>query len=590
MGNQEPRRRFKSEKARKYALARRIIFLVFGLCLAVAAVFGIRSVADKLLVKPVDDGLILPNVHIAGINVGGLSQKDATNALRLALANSYATDDMVVTLPGDMLVLSPANTGANLDVEGAVKEAWEYGRTGTDAQNAKIRKEAETKVYTIALLPYLHLDLSYIYSTVEAFCDGYSIEMTQPTVTIEGERPEYPYKPEDWNEEEDGEYKPDLNGIAHQTMIITLGTPDFVLDAQALYNCILDAYSLHKMEVSYEAPTLTEPDRVNLVAVFEQFCLLPQDAEIDDKTFEVTREVYGYGFDIEAVTAMLAEAEYGQQVSVPLNFLTPDITEDALVGDLFQDVLAEYTATCPDGPDSARDTNLKLACEALNGHVIKAGEIFSFNIAVGPCTTNRGYQTAPSFSGSTATILGGGISQISSAIYCAALIAGLDVTERYSHSYAVNYTPLGFDAAVSYGSQDLRFLNNTEDPIRLVAEANGSTVTVRLLGTAGDRGGFSLENQILAVYNPNTIYQPMSEDNQQGYVNGHVLQSGISGYDIDTYLCKYDETGALISRVLVSSDHYNKRDTIIVRIEGAEQPPTEPTDPTDPSYPDMPVA
>lgn len=585
MGTQEPRRRFKTEKARKLALARRIIFLVFGIALLVTAVFGIRSAANKLLQKPVDDGLILPNVYIAGVNVGGLSEKDACNALRLALANSYSTDDMVVTLPGDMLVLSPANTGANLDVEGAVKEAWEYGRTGTDAQNAKIRKEAATKAYTVALLPYLHLDLNYIYSTVGAFCDSYSIEMTQPTVSIEGERPEYPYKPEDWNEEEKGEYTPNLSGIAHQTMTITLGTPDFILDVQALYNCILDAYSLHQMEVSYEAPTLTEPDSVDLVAVFEQFCMLPQDAEIDDKTFEVTREVFGYGFDIEAVSALLAKAEYGEQISIQLNFLTPDITEDALVGDLFQDVLAEYTATCPDGPDSARDTNLKLACEALNGYVIKAGEIFSFNLAVGPCTTNRGYQAAPSFSGSTATVLGGGISQISSAVYCAALTAGLDITERYSHSYAVNYTPLGFDAAVSYGSQDLCFLNNSADPIRIVAEANGSTITVRLLGTAENTGSYSLENQILAIYNPNTIHQPMREDNQQGYVNGHVLQSGISGYDIDTYLCKYDETGALISRVLLSSDHYDKRDTIIVRIEGEDQPSTEPTAPSDPITP-----
>lgn len=585
MGTQEPRRRFKTEKARKFALARRIVFLVFGIALLVAAVFGIRTAADKLLQKPVDDGLILPNVYIAGVNVGGLSEKDACNALRLALSHSYSTDDMVIMLPGDMLVLSPANTGANLDVEGAVKEAWEYGRTGTDAQNAKIRKEAETKVYTIALLPYLHLDLNYIYSAVEAFCDSYSIEMTQPSVTLEGERPEYPYEPEDWNEEEQGEYTPDLSGIAHQTMVITLGTPDFILDVQALYNCILDAYSLHKMEVSYEAPTLTEPDKVDLVAVFEQFCLLPQDAEMDDKTFEVTHEVYGYGFDMEAVAALLANAAYGEQISVQLDFLAPDITEDALVGDLFQDVLAEYVATCPDAPDSARDNNLRLACEALNGYVIKSGELFSFNKAIGPCTTNRGYQAAPSFSGSTATILGGGISQISSALYCSALSAGLSVTERHSHSYAVSYTPLGFDAAVSYGSQDLCFLNNTKDPIRIIAEINESTVTIRLLGTAEEIVSYSLENQILAIYNPNTIYQPMRENNQQGYLNGHVLQTGISGYDIDTYLCKYDEAGALVSRVLLSSDHYDKRDTIIVRIEGEEQSPTEPTAPSDPVTP-----
>ena len=571
MANQETRRRFKTEKARQWALAQRIIFLVLGATVLVTAVISLNTLVDRLTAKPEDDGRILPNVHIAGINVGGLTQEEACSALRVALSHSYTTDNLVVTLPGDMLVLSPANTGANLNVEGAVKQAWEYGRTGTDAENAKLRQEAESKVYTIALLPYLHLDLNYIYDAVKAFCDGYSIEITQPSVSIVGQRPEYPHKPSDWNEEENGEYVPDLSVIEHQTLVITLGTPDFILDPRALYNCVLDAYSLHNMEISYEAPTLTEPDRVDLVAVFQQFCTPPVDAEIHDKTFEVTPEIYGYGFDMETVASLLENAEYGQQISVKLDFIVPDITEEALVGNLFKDVLAEYTAYCTDGDNSARDTNLRLTCETLNGYVIKAGESFSFNIAIGPCTTNRGYQNAPSYSGSTASVLGGGIGQISSALYCSALTAGLQITERHSHNYAVSYTPLGFDAAVSYGAQDLQFINTTQAPIRLLAEAQGSTVTIRLLGTADEAATYTyrLENQILATYTPNTIYQPMSSDNLQGYLDGHVLQSGISGYDIDTYLCQYDiATGALVSSTLLSSSHYNKRDAIIVQIEG----------------------
>ncbi len=582
MGNQGTKRRFKDEKARQVALTHRIVFLAVAACLLIAAIIGISSLIGRLTAKPVDDGRILPNVHIAGINVGGLTEADACSALRIALSDSYATNDLVVTLPGDRLVLSPANTGAHLDVEAAVREAWQYGRGGSDADNLKARKEAEGKVYTVALLPHLNLDFNYIYTAVDTFCRDYSIEMTQPTVSVSGQVPGYPYKPDNWNEKEDGKYVPDLSGIQHQTLTITVGTPNFILETKALYNCILDAYSLHKMEISYEAPTLTEPDKVDLLKVFEQFCTLPQDAEINDKTFDVTREVYGYGFDIEAVAALLAQAEYGQQISVQMNFLTPDITEEALVGNLFKDVLAEYTATCPDGADSARDTNLKLACEALNGYVVKAGEVFSFNIAVGPCTSNRGYQTAPNFSGSTASVLGGGISQISSAIYCGALISGMEITEHHSHSYAVGYTPLGFDAAVSYGTQDLQFINTTIDPIRIVAQATGSTVKIKILGTADPENAYryNLENQIIAVYNPNTIYQPMSANNQQGYTDGHVLQGGISGYDIDTYLHKYDaQTGVLISSTLISSKHYDKRDLIIVRIEGADTEPIEDMDP-----------
>ena len=500
-----------------------------------------------------------------------MTQDEATNALRVSLSSSYSTQELVVNLPGDSLKLSPDQTGARLDVEAVVKKAYAYGRDGTDAENARTRKEAQTKHHAIALLPYLSLDLPYIYSAVEAFCDSYSIEMTPPTVRLEGTRPEYPRKPENWDEDKKGPYKPNLEGIVHQNLVITLGTPNFILEPGALYDYILDAYSLHNMTVSYEAPALTAPEKVDLEKVFEQFCIVPQDAELDNKTFEVVPEIYGYGFDMETVAALLDSAAYGQTVTVPLDFIVPDITEEALVGHLFKDVLAEFTAVYNGTADAARTKNLHLACEALNGYVIKAGETFSFNLALGPCTTNKGYQTAPTYVGSTASTLGGGISQISSALYCGALQAGLQITQRHAHAYAVDYTLLGFDAAVTYGSQDLQFVNTTADPIRILVTTDGTKVTVQLLGTVEENApAFTteLKNQVLAIYNPNTVYQPMHYDNQQGYTDGHVLQQGISGYEIAAYVHTYDSKGALVSSTLVSTDSYAKRDHIVVRIVG----------------------
>ena len=571
MANQEHRRRFKSEKARKYALAKRITLLALGSALAIAAVIGLNNLKNKFFATPEDDGKILPNVFVAGIDIGGMTQDEATNALRVSLSSSYSTQDLVVNLPGDSLKLSPDQTGARLDVEAVVKKAYAYGRDGTDAENARTRKEAQTKHHAIALLPYLSLDLPYIYSAVEAFCDSYSIEMTPPTVRLEGTRPEYPRKPENWDEDKKGPYKPNLEGIVHQNLVITLGTPNFILEPGALYDYILDAYSLHNMTVSYEAPALTAPEKVDLEKVFEQFCIVPQDAELDNKTFEVVPEIYGYGFDMETVAALLDSAAYGQTVTVPLDFIVPDITEEALVGHLFKDVLAEFTAVYTGTYDAARIKNLQLACEALNGYVIKAGETFSFNLALGPCTTNKGYQTAPTYVGSTASTLGGGISQISSALYCGALQAGLQITQRHAHAYAVDYTLLGFDAAVTYGSQDLQFVNTTADPIRILVTTDGTKVTVQLLGTVEENAPAyttELKNQVLAIYNPNTVYQPMHYDNQQGYTDGHVLQQGISGYEIAAYVHTYDSNGALVSSTLVSTDSYAKRDHIVVRIVG----------------------
>ena len=69
MANQEHRRRFKSEKARKYALAKRITLLALGLALAIAAVIGLNNLKNKFFATPEDDGKILPNVFVAGIDI-----------------------------------------------------------------------------------------------------------------------------------------------------------------------------------------------------------------------------------------------------------------------------------------------------------------------------------------------------------------------------------------------------------------------------------------------------------------------------------------------------------------------------------------
>lgn len=598
MGNKAPQPRFKTEKARVWALTRRILLLVLGVCLVIGAFLGARHLWTLLTQEPEDDGRILPNVYVAGVNLGGLTQNAAKNALLNEAVDSFSWEDMVVTLPGGTLLLSPADTGAALDLDAVIKAAYAYGRDGTPAQNRLTRKQAETKETNIALLPYLNLDLPYIYNAVEAFCRGYSSEMIQTSVTLVGQRPEYPTKPDDWDDDILGPYEPDLNAVQHQTLIITMGTPDFILEPTALYDSILDAYSLHTMRLSYEAPTLTEPDPLDLEQVFQDYCLAPQDAVMDMKTYKVTPEVYGYGFVAEELAALISTADYGQTLSVPLQFLIPDITEEALSGDLFQTVLAEYVSQCSDPHDANRNKNLKLACEAINGYVIKSGESFDFDAVIGPRTTNRGYLSAPLYSGSSATALGGGISQIASALYYCALVSELQITERHSHTYAVSYTPTGFDAAITYGSQSLCFVNNTSHPIRIQAVANGSTVTISLHGSVEMKEDIlgnkipvkdyyvTLENEVLASYTYKTVYQTMTEDNQQGYLDGHELQKGITGYDVSTYLCKFDNlTGLMISRTLISTEHYEKRDEILVRISLPE--PSEPSV-TDPSVPEDP--
>ncbi len=114
-----------------------------------------------------------------------------------------------------------------------------------------------------------------------------------------------------------------------------------------------------------------------------------------------------------------------------------------------------------------RNNNLKIAIHAIDGKVINPGEEFSFNQTVGPRTVEKGYQEAIGYdeNGEKVPTVGGGVCQISSTLYMAALNGNFPVTERHSHSHEVPYADSNHDATVSYGGYDFRFQNNRDKPI-----------------------------------------------------------------------------------------------------------------------------
>ncbi len=130
---------------------------------------------------------------------------------------------------------------------------------------------------------------------------------------------------------------------------------------------------------------------------------------------------------------------------------------------------------------AGRLENIRLACAATNEYVVGPGSVFSFNDVVGERTPQRGYQDAIIFKEKEKVKEpGGGICQLSSTIYLAALQAGLPVIERHAHQLPVDYVEEGQDAAVDYGHLDLKFQNNTADPITLQTALTEDAVIVVL--------------------------------------------------------------------------------------------------------------
>ena len=110
-----------------------------------------------------------------------------------------------------------------------------------------------------------------------------------------------------------------------------------------------------------------------------------------------------------------------------------------------------------------RVNNITIACESISGTMLEPGKEFSFNKTVGERNKKRGYKDAPIiFHGEKSYGTGGGVCQVSTTLYMTALNAGLEITERHTHSESVAYAP-GTDATVVYGEKDMKFKNNTDD-------------------------------------------------------------------------------------------------------------------------------
>ena len=130
--------------------------------------------------------------------------------------------------------------------------------------------------------------------------------------------------------------------------------------------------------------------------------------------------------------------------------------------------------------ESDRQNNITLTCNTLNDTIVNNGTTFSFCDTVGKATTSKGYKKADVYQdGEVIQALGGGNCQVSTTLYNAVLkVQGINVTERHNHSNTVPYIEKGQDAAVSYGSYDFKFVNNTGYDLKIKASNDENSIYI----------------------------------------------------------------------------------------------------------------
>ena len=155
---------------------------------------------------------------------------------------------------------------------------------------------------------------------------------------------------------------------------------------------------------------------------------------------------------------------------------------DKLYGDATE--LASYECARLNIPVSDTFYNVRLACRALYGTVLRQGQIFSFNEITNKVV--RYYGLGPTVEGGhTVLRQGGGICQVSTALYQAALRAGLEIVEQYPHSAflpTIDYCKKGEDAAISRPYKDLKLRNNKPFDLQIEAYTRGNqTVIIKIV-------------------------------------------------------------------------------------------------------------
>jgi vancomycin resistance protein YoaR len=193
----------------------------------------------------------------------------------------------------------------------------------------------------------------------------------------------------------------------------------------------------------------------------------------------------------------LAQIEDGDStlitLEVPVDRTPPDVTTDKVNNLGINELIGKGKSTFYHSI-SSRVHNIALAASRINGVLVKPGDVFSFNEALGDVSQFTGYEQAYIISGGK-TILGdgGGVCQVSTTLFRAVLNAGLPIYERQAHAYRVGYyeqdSPPGIDATVYSPSPDFKFKNDTPANILIVAKTNakGYSLTFEIYGTSDGR-------------------------------------------------------------------------------------------------------
>ncbi len=396
---------------------------------------------------------IISGVYIKNIYVSGLNKEQAIKKVTKEL-DKYM-DDSVVLKHGEeySTEISLEQLNATFDVESAVDVAYNYGKSRNPFKDGF--DIIKIMVSNISIDPKLSIDEEGLKAKLSDISSQLPDTIVQSTYYIEGDK-----------------------------LIATKGKKGYMVNSNKMFQILKeDIQKLRFIDTIYELETIeVEPEEIDIEKIHNEIYKEPVNAYYKTNPYTVYPSEDGIDFNIGIEEAKQLINEEHEEYVIPLKIIKPEVTTNMIGEEAFPDLISSFSTTY-NARQKDRTTNLKLAAEKINGTVLMPGETFSYNTVVGKRTIDAGYKEAQIYvSGKVVDGLGGGICQVSTTLYNAALFANLEIVERSNHQFIPSYVGAGRDATVVYGAIDFKFKNTRNYPIKIVCSVENGQCNFWLYG------------------------------------------------------------------------------------------------------------
>lgn len=535
-----------SERSGSESNKKIIILLIALVVVIVSAIFVISSMLNRK---------ILANVYIGDVNVGMQTQEKARELLESEF-ETYKSMKIKLILNGKEEIYTADELGINVDsmLDDTISNAYQYGRSGNFFENSSSVVKSYFNDNKIGI--NIAFDDEKLKASLSKLAGESGETATDDTYEIQDDK-----------------------------IVIVKGHDgnkvDFELAKQYIATAVINGV------VNVNVPIVDgNASRIDLKKLYDDTYVVPQNASYTSgEKFELVVDKNGKSFDLSEAQLAYNNAKAGEEVTIKFKEIEAEIKVADLDIALFKNVLSTFSSTY-DQSVTGRVTNLKVAAERCNNTILYPGEEFSYNKALGTRTVANGFAPGHSFAGGkVVTTIGGGICQVSSALYNVVLEADLEVTNRVAHGLYVEYVKPSLDATVVDGAIDFKFKNNRKYPVKIGATVENGVVTVTLYGIKDENEPIiEIESVVLETIPYKTVNE---NDSSMKVGTSKVVQDPVNGYVSEAYRIEKDSSGNVISRTLISKDRYAATNKIIkigTKVEATPTPAPTPT-PT-PDYSD----